>query len=240
MYVRAYERLGQPPQARQPDFVRIILIDPAGIFKNDHKLREEIRSKLEDKFNNLDPNWLKQANIRFQAQYRSNEPSDDEKGGFGKLDFPVYLLGRQHLPGTILKLMTQHKIPKTIRGQDFYDLAKTCWDEMGTLGCGIPSGDGYRKVGFIKTHQVSGGATGDLWRAFVNTIAHEIGHLGNRLQHSAQGLMKNPFPLHVDIDFENSDKRLFLSDLQRLRLLKEDPTVNKPKPKIREFRWVFR
>jgi hypothetical protein len=231
MYVRAYEQLGQPPQSRQPDFVRIILIDPAGIFKNDHKLREEIRSKLEDKFNNLDPNWLKQANIRFQAQYISNESSDEEKARFGKLDFPVYLLDRRHNHRVILKLMAEHKIPNTVKGRDYYDLAKRCWEERDTRGCGIPSGEGYRKVGFIKTHQVSVGATGDLWRAFVNMIAHEIGHMGNRLQHSAQGLMKNPTPLHVDIDFENSDKRLFLSDLQRLRLLK---------PKVQGFRWVFR
>ena len=70
--------------------------------------------------------------------------------------------------------------------------------------------------------------------------AHEIGHMGNRLQHSKQGLMKYPLPLNVDIDFDNSDKRLFLSDLQRLRLLKEETTMNKPTLKMREFRWVFR
>src|SRR4029450_11259778 len=96
MYVRVCERLGQTPQERQPDIVRIIFIDPAGIFKNYDKLREEFRSKLEDKFNNLDPNWLKQAYFRFRVQYRSNEPSNEEKAGFRKLDFPVYLLGKQH------------------------------------------------------------------------------------------------------------------------------------------------
>ena len=46
MYVRVYERLGQPPEERQPDFVRIILIDPAGILKNSDKLREDFRSKI--------------------------------------------------------------------------------------------------------------------------------------------------------------------------------------------------
>jgi len=240
MYIRVYERLGEPPEKQQPDFVRIILIDPAGIIKNNDKLREDYRSKLEDKFNKLDPNWLKQANIRFRVEFRLSEPSNEEKARFGKLDFPVYLLGIQHGYKTVWDLMTQHKIPKTIDQRDYYDIAKKCWEQGDTRGCGIPSGAGYRKVGFIKTHQVFDGATGDLWRAFVNVTAHEIGHMGNRLQHSAQGLMKNPIPLHVDIDFENSDKRLFLSDLLRLRHMREETTMNKPAPKIREFRWVFR
>ncbi len=240
MYVWVYERLGQPPEERQPDFVRIILIDPAGIFKNFDKLREDFRSKLEDKFDNLDPNWLKQAYIRFRVQYRSNEPSNEEKARFGKLDFPVYLLGKQHGYKTVWDLMTQHKIPKTIKERDYYDIAKECWEQKDTRGCGIPSGEGFRKVGFIKTHRVFEDATGELWQAFVNVTAHEIGHMGNRLQHSKKGLMKYPLPLHVDIDFDSGDKYLFLSDLQRLRRLKEETIMSKPKPKIREFRWIFR
>ena len=240
MYIRVYERLGEPPEKQQPDFVRIILIDPAGIFKNYDKLREDFRSKLEDKFNNLDPNWLKQANIRFRVEFRLGEPSNEEKARFGRFDFPVYLLGKQHGYKTVQDLMTQHRIPKTIDQHDYYDIAKDCWEQKDTRGCGIPSGAGYRKVGFIKTHQVFDGATGDLWRAFVNVTAHEIGHMGNRLQHSKQGLMKYPLPLNVDIDFDNSDKRLFLSDLLRLRHMREETTMNKPAPKIREFRWVFR
>ncbi len=240
MYVRVYKRLGQPPEERQPDFVRIILIDPTGIFKNYDKLREDFRSKLEDKFNNLDPNWLKQAHIRFRVQYRSNEPANEEKARFGKLDFPVYLLGRQHGYKTVWSLMTQHKIPKTVKEQDYYVIAKDCWEQKDTRGCGIPSGEGFRKVGFIKTDRVFEDATGELWQAFVNVTAHEIGHMGNRLQHSKQGLMKYPLPLHVDIDFDSGDKYLFLSDLQRLRRLQEETIMNKPKPKIQEFRWVFR
>lgn len=240
MYVRVYEQLGQPPEKRQPDFVRIILIDPAGILKNSDKLREDFRSKLEDKFNNLDPDWLKQANLRFRVEYRSNEPSNEEKARFGKLDFPVYLLGKQHGYKTIWDLMTQHKIPKTIKKQDLFDIAKECWEQKDTRGCGIPSGEGFRKVGFIKTHRVFEDATGDLWQAFVNVTAHEIGHMGNRLQHSKKGLMKYPVPLNVDIDFDKDDKYPFLSDLQRLRRLREQTILNKPKPKIREFRWIFR
>jgi hypothetical protein len=240
MYVRVYERLGQPPEERQPDFVRLILIDPTGIFKNYDKLREDFRSKLEDKFNNLDPNWLKQAHIRFRVQYGSNDPSNEEKARFGKLDFPVYLLGRQHGYKTVWDLMTQHKIPKTIKERDYYDIAKECWEQKDTRGCGIPSGEGFRKVGFIKTHRVFEDATGELWQAFVNVTAHEIGHMGNRLQHNKTGLMKYPLPLNVDIDFDSGDKYLFLSDLQRLRRLKEETMMNKPKPKIREFRWIFR
>src|SRR6516164_9802824 len=182
MYVRVCERLGQTPEERQPDIVRIILIDPAGIFKNHKKLREEFRSKLEDKFNRVDPKWLKQAHFRFRVQYTPKEPSIEEKAGFRELDFPVYLLGNQHGYKTIQDLMTQHKIPKTIKGQDPYNIAKECWEQRDTRGCGIPSGEGFRKVGFIKTHRVFEDATGDLWQAFVNVTAHEIGHMGNRLQ----------------------------------------------------------
>ena len=240
MYVRVFEPLGQPSEERQPVFVRIVLIDPAGIFKNSDELREAFRSKLENKFNNLDPNWLKQAHLSFRVEYRSNEPSNEEKARFGKLDFPVYLLGKQHGYKTVWDIMTQHKIPKTINKQDLYDIAKECWEQKDTRGCGIPSGEGSRKVSFIKTHRVFQDATGDLWQAFVNVTAHEIGHMGNRLQHSKKGLMKYPVPLNVDIDFDKDDKYPFLSDLQRLRHLREETILNRPTPKIREFRWIFR
>jgi len=240
MYVRVLEPLGTPPGQRLPDLVRIILIDPTGRLKQFNKLREAFRSQLEDKFNNLDPNWLRQAHLRFQVQYRSDEPSNQEKAGFGKLDFPVYLLELQHTSDIIQSLMTQHKIPKTINGHNLYDIAKQCWEQRDTLGCGIPSGDGLRKIGFVKSHRIFDVASGDLSRAFVNETAHEIGHMGNLLRHSKTGLMTYPVPLNVDIDFNNEDKRLFLSDLQRLRRLQEQITVSNPKPRIREFRWVFR
>ena len=241
MYVLINEGLGQPPpEERQPDIVRIILIDPAGILKNSNKLREDFRSKLEDKFNNLDPNWLKQANLRFRVGYRSNELSIEEKTRSGTLDFPVYLLAQQHGYKTVWDYMTQHKIPKTVNNQDIYDIAKKCFEQKDTWGCGIPSGKGSRKVGFIKTHRILEAATGNLWQAFVIATAHEIGHMGNRLQHSTKGLMKYPVPLNVDIDFDKGDKSLFLSDLQRLRRLREETSLNRPKPKIRKFQWVFR
>ena len=64
--------------------------------------------------------------------------------------------------------------------------------------------------------------------------------MGNRLQHSKKGLMKYPVPLNVDIDFDKDDKYPFLSDLQRLRRLREETILNKPKPKIRELQWIFR
>ena len=221
MYIRATELLGQTPDVRQPDTVRIILIDPTGIFKNKKKLCEAFRSGLEDKFNRLDPNWLKQAFLKFQVQYRADEPSQKEKAGFRRLDFPVYLLDKQHGSKTILNLMTQHKIPQTFKNQDLYNIAKDCWDQNDTRGCGIPSGDGFRKIGFIKTYRVFQDATGDLWQAFINATAHEIGHMGNRRQHSPKGLMKYPLPLNVAIDFDQGDKYLFLNDLLRLRRLSD-------------------
>jgi hypothetical protein len=233
MYVATGQRLGQTQAGRQPDIVRIILIDSAGDFRNNHQLRSEFASRLEHKFNNIDRNWLRQAHLRFSVQYRSKEPTTAEKAEFGKLDFPVYLLGRQHGYKTIQELMRQHKIPSIIKGQDPYDLAKKCWEKNHTRGCGIPSGEGFRKVGFIKTHRIIEDATGDLWRAFVNVTAHEIGHMGNRLLHSKTGLMKYLLPLNIDIDFDQNDKYLFLSDLLRLRAFK-------PKVIIQQFQWAFR
>ena len=204
MYVRVYEGLGQPPEKREPDFVRIILIDPAGILKDRRKLREDFRSQLENKFNNLDPDWLKQANLRFRVQYRSNEPSNEEKARFRNLEFPVYLLGKEHGYKTIFKFMTQHKIPKTIKKQDLFDIAKMCWDARDTWGCGIPSGEGTRKVRFIKTHRVLEVATGDLWQGLVNATAHEIGHMGNRQKHSEKGLMRYPVPPRTSISISTA------------------------------------
>ena len=232
MYIPARQALGQPPKGRQPDFVYIILIDPSGVFKNRDKLREQIRSKLEDKFNNLDRHWLIRENLRFKVLYRPGEPSSDEKARFGNFDFPVYLLDKQPTSTFMLDLMAQHKIPNIINNKDIYETAKQCWGTTDIRGCGIPSGKGFRKVGFIYTNRVFKDGSRDIVQAFVNVIAHEMGHMGNRLQHSAQGLMKYPIPLHTDIDFDKRDKYLFLSDLQRLRLLKTH--------KMREFRWVFR
>ena len=47
MYVRAYERLGRPPEVRRPAFVRIILIGAAGNVKNIDKLREGRKTGFE-------------------------------------------------------------------------------------------------------------------------------------------------------------------------------------------------
>jgi hypothetical protein len=96
----------------------------------------------------LDPNWLNKESFKFGVEYRSDEPSIK----FGKLDFPVYLLDKQHGYKTIRELMEQHKIPKTINGQNIYDIPEKCWKRRDTRRCGIPSGEGYRKVDFIKTH----------------------------------------------------------------------------------------
>ncbi|HLB70419.1 MAG TPA: hypothetical protein VJJ51_05185 [Candidatus Methanoperedens sp.] len=201
------------------DIVRIILIDPTGVFKNKDELRKKFMSELENKFNNLDPNWLKKQYFVFKVEYMPNQPADKEKAGFKKLDFPVYLLDKQHGYKTILKLMKQHKIPKIIYGTDIYDLAENGWKNEANRGVGIPSGKGYRKVAFIKTHRVFEDATGDLWQAFVNVTAHEIGHMGNRYKHSKKGLMKYPVPLNKNIDFSTDDKYLFLTNLVRLRNL---------------------
>ena len=75
-------------------------------------------------------------------------------------------------------------------------------------------------MAFIKTHRVFEDATGELGQAFVNVTAHEIGHMGNRRQHSEKGLMKYPVPLNVDLDFSQDDKYKFLTNLVRLRNLR--------------------
>ena len=85
----------------------------------------------------------------------------------------------------------------------------------------------------MKTEKVIAEAPADIWQALVNSTAHEIGHMGNRRQHSKKGLMKYPVPQDRFIDFDNDDKRLFLSDLARLRTLRD-----RRAPK--SLHWVFR
>ena len=201
----------------QSETVRICLIDPSGVFKDKQKLRHEFMTKLKDKFNDLDAQWLKNAGLKFDVLYLSKEPAN--KANFKKLDFPVYLLAEQHGSKTVLELMKQHKIPPKIGKTDIYDYARDSWQQKDIRGVGIPSDTGFRKVGFIKTQRVFADAPGDFAQAFVNVTAHEIGHMGNRKNHSKKGLMKYPVPLSTDIDFDNADKYLFLSDLMRLKRL---------------------
>lgn len=202
----------------QVETVRICLIDPSGVFKDKKNLRRDFMTKLKNKFNNLDAQWLKNAGLKFEVLYIAKEPSN--KANFKKLDFPVYLLTAQHGEKTVLELMKQHKIPQKIGQTDIYDYARDAWRQKDIRGLGIPSDAGFRKVGFIKTQRVFEDAPGDFDPAFVNVTAHEIGHMGNRKNHSKKGLMKYPVPLSTDIDFDNADKYLFLSDLMRLKKLK--------------------
>jgi len=234
VYVFDDGRLAQPADPEKPpDVVRICLIDPAGVLGSSSSLREDFRSKLEEKFNQLDERWLKQQSLTFRVIYVAAEPSDAAKATLSELDFPVYLLANQHGSKYVLALMTKHGIPKEIGGQDLYQLAKDCWELKQTRGCGLPSGQGTKKIGFIKTEKVMSEAPGDIWQALVNSTAHEIGHMGNRRQHSKKGLMKYPVPQDRFIDFDTGDKYLFLSDLVRLRRLHEQR-----KPKL--LRWTFR
>ena len=234
MYVCDHGGLAQPAATQKaPDVVRICLIDPAGILSSQSGLREDFRSKLEEKFNKLDERWLKQHSFTFRVIYVSGEPSDAAKAKLRELDFPVYLLGNRHGSKYVLELMTKHRISKEIGGQDLYELAKDCWELRHARGCGLPSGQGSRKIGFIKTEKVTAEAPADVWQALVNSTAHEIGHMGNRRQHSEKGLMKYPVPQDRFVDFDTGDKYPFLYDLLRLRKLQE-----RRKPVV--LRWAFR
>lgn len=201
----------------QTETVRVCLIDSAGVFKDKQKLRGDFMTKLKNKFNSLDAQWLKNAGLKFEVLYIAKEPSN--KANFKKLDFPIYLLTAQHGEKKVLELMKQHKIPQKIGQTDIYDYARDAWRQKDIRGLGIPSDSGFRKVGFIKTQRVFEDAPGDFDLAFVNVTAHEIGHMGNRKYHSKNGLMKYPVPLSTEIDFDNADKYLFLSDLMRLKRL---------------------
>lgn len=234
MYVGDDHRLGQSAvTAKAPDIVRICLIDPAGILGPATRLREDFRAKLEEKFNKLDEKWLQQHSLTFRVIYVGGEPSDTTKAKLGELDFPVYLLGKQHGSKYVRELMTKHGIPKELAGNDLYELAKDCWESRHTRGCGLPSGQGPKKIGFMKADKVITEAPADSWQALVNSTAHEIGHMGNRRQHSEKGLMRYPVPQDRFVDFDSTDKYLFLSDLLRLRQLRE-----RRRPKV--LRWVFR
>jgi hypothetical protein len=239
MYIKARETLGQPPNGQPANIFRIIMIDPNGVFSNQVRLREEIRSRLEDKFNRLDPNWLKQEKVWFSVQYRAGMPERQEKAGFGIFDFPVYLLNTPpDSASRITDLMKEHGIPNLINNRDYYQMAQDCWKVGQTRGCGIPLGNGFKKVGFIKTYRVFQDVKHDPLQAFVNVIAHEVGHMGNLFQHSPDGLMKYPLPLGTEIDFNPIDKSRFLANLRRLRALKTTKSLNLPV--ILKFQRIFK
>jgi thiol-disulfide isomerase/thioredoxin len=205
--------------------VRIILIDLANFFTGKDGLRKQFSSRLENKFNNLNPKWLKQQLITFKVLYRSTEPTTQEKENFSNLDFPVYLVGQQHSFDFVRRLMQQHRIPTTIQcppkrqAIDPFELIKGCWDDNGRRGCAVPSGQGFRKLAFVKTHKVSADPVGrrDLAQAFLTVTAHELGHMLNVCFHFKDGLMKYPVPLDREIDFSPGAKGMVLTDLVRLR-----------------------
>jgi hypothetical protein len=218
-YDHSCSAAGEVLLARRPDMVGIYLVDLSGVFKHKSKLRTQFQTRLAEKFNHLDPGWLKQNFFKFRVIYLDREPSDEHKASFRRLDFPVYLLDRQHTYETVKKLMEAHHIPQFIGKTDLYKLAQTGWNDSATRGVGIPSGRGDRKAAFIKTYRVLEDGRSDLVQAFTNVIAHEIGHTGNLIKHSKTGLMKYPLPLGQDIDFSSDDKLHFLANLVRLRAM---------------------
>jgi thiol-disulfide isomerase/thioredoxin len=205
--------------------VRIILIDLTNFFKSKDGLRKQFSSRLEDKFNNLDPKWLQQQLLTFKVLYRSTEPTTLEKENFGNLDFPVYLVGQQHNFDFVRRLMQQHRIPTTIQcpnvrqSIDPFERIKACWEDDGRRGCAVPPGQGFRKVGFVKTHKVSADPVGrrNPAQAFLSVTAHELGHMHNLCFHLKDGLMKSPVPLDREMDFSPGAKGMMLTDLVRLR-----------------------
>jgi hypothetical protein len=205
--------------------VRIILIDLANFFTSRDGLRKQFSSRLEDKFNKLEPKWLNQQLLTFKVLYRSTEPTTQEKEKFGNLDFPVYLVGQHHSFDFVRGLMQQHRIPTTFQcpnvrqSTDPFELIKACWKDDGRRGCAVPPGQGFRKLAFVKTHNVSADPVGrrDLAQAFLNVTAHELGHMHNLCFHLKDGLMKYPVPLDREIDFSAGAKGRMLTDLVRLR-----------------------
>ena len=200
------------------DTVCIFLIDPSGVLGGRDELRKNMIAKLERKFNALDHSWLRTVKFKFVVIYRGQEPSDKEKAAFRKLDFPVYLLDKQHQEKTVINLMEKHRIAKMVKNTDIYKYARDAWSQEHNRGLGIPSGKGYRKVGFVKAHKILDQAK-DWAQGFTNCIAHEIGHMGNITIHTSKGIMKYPVPMDVDITFADGDRNWFFGDLVRLKKL---------------------
>lgn len=184
---------------RRWSIVRIILIDPTGIFKNKKEFLEKFSSNLRDKFNNLNVDLLNKLNFMFKVEYRLGYLTRKDVARLGKLDFPVYFLARQHKEETILDLMKLHGI----REDRFLKIGREEW-KGPTRGVGIPSGTGYRKVGFIKADRVFDEAGGESLQAFVDLTKHEIAHMGNITSKQS------------DLDTDD-DKYRFIGNLVRLR-----------------------
>ena len=210
---------------RRINEVRIILIDLPQYFKSNHGLRNKVINELDAKLNNMMPDNLVQERLMFRVEYRSTEPTLQEKQNFRPLDFPIYFLDGRHSLKTVKKLMEQHQIPKTLQcprikdPDDPYELAEKWWEETGRRGLGLPSGQGFRKIGFIRANKIAEDpiARRDLPQAFLNITAHELGHMFNLCRHSKNGLMKYPIPLSGNVDLLPGDLGLAISDLRRLR-----------------------
>ena len=205
--------------------VRIILIDLAQQFKDNQDLRKKFTSELDAKLNNMLPDDLAKERLMFRVEYTSKEPTLQEKQNFGHLDFPIYFLGGHHALKTVHRLMEQHQIPRSIQCPrikqpfDPYKQAEDWWEETGRRGLGLPSGQGFRKVGFIRANKITGDpiARRHLLQAFVNITAHELGHMFNLCHHSPAGLMKYPVSLIGNVDLLPGDMFLAIQDLRRLR-----------------------
>jgi thiol-disulfide isomerase/thioredoxin len=209
--------------------VRIILIDLPQFLKVNPAIRNKLTSELEAKLNNIvAPENLVQERLMFRVEYRSSEPKLQEKRDFGRLDFPIYFLGSQHSSKTVQKLMEQHQIPDNIKcprikeAFDPYKRAEDWWKEPGRRGLGLPSGQGSRKIGFIRANKIAEdpAARRDLPQAFLNITAHELGHMFNLCDHSTSGLMKYPVSLIDNVDFLTGETGLVVNDLRRLRDLR--------------------
>jgi len=203
---------------------RIILIDLANFFSSNASLRNNFTSRLEAKFNGLDPKWLSHELLSFRVEYRRTAPTLQEKQNFGRLDFPMYLLNSSHSEAFVTNLMTEHQIPNSFQcvgglRDNPFDLVKACLKEDSRRGCAVPPGMFFRKIGFIKTHRIVADPVGrrNQAQAFLNVTSHELGHMLNRCNHSPTGLMKSPVPLDVDVNFAPGDNGFVLSQLLRLR-----------------------
>jgi hypothetical protein len=207
--------------------VRFILIDPTRQLTGG--VRADVLARLERDFAALKVDGYTktiadQSGLKFAASYVDQDPTEQERRAFCRLDYPIYLYRAHTSDGKpaslILTIMRHHGILERGLAGTLYAQAEAGWKDGNVEGLGIPPLMGYRKVGFVKADTIAK-LKGDLATIHVNIIKHELGHMFGLTTHD-QGIMRAGVALSYDnLDYTNDHRQRIHSELGRLAGLTE-------------------
>jgi hypothetical protein len=202
----------------------IVLIDSKGLLGKD--LSAAVISAVEMDLNALYTTPLgkqfvrAKLSVRFSVTRRSSMPSQAERGAFGALQYPIYVLnGHTNDAATVSEietLMKHHGIVESGPGKQQFEAAREGWKAKPVEGLGIQPLEGYRKVGFIKADRVFA-TRGDFETLFRNVIKHELGHMFNLKEHSEQVMRDKIVLADAALGYTEDQTRRILQEIARLK-----------------------